>query len=70
MQTISLKFKQVIQERALFFVSGSILAVTVTDQYAPGKKNRFIGICILKEEHGLRAKFILRNIVDDLGMYY
>ena len=52
---------------ARVFFSGSIMAVTVADAYAPGKTNRFVGICIQRTGHGLRASFILRNIVDGLG---
>jgi len=50
------------------FYVGSILAVTVADINAPGKKNRFVGICIQKSGHGLRTNFHLRNIVDGLGV--
>ncbi|XP_023232897.1 39S ribosomal protein L19, mitochondrial-like [Centruroides sculpturatus] len=50
------------------FYVGSILAVTVSEPWSPGKTNRFVGICILREGHGLRASFILRNVVDHLGV--
>ncbi|XP_076276158.1 mitochondrial ribosomal protein L19 [Lasioglossum baleicum] len=46
------------------FYVGSILAVTYSEPHATGKVNRFVGICILREGCGLRASFILRNIVD------
>lgn len=52
---------------SFFYFTGSILAVTVADPYAPGKTNRFVGLCIDRSGYGLRAQFILRNIVDGLG---
>merc|ERR1712004_55412 len=50
------------------FYVGSVMAVTVSDPYAPGKKNRFVGICIQRGGHGLRAHFTLRNHVDGQGV--
>ncbi|MCL4128041.1 UNVERIFIED_CONTAM: hypothetical protein GTU68_004391 [Idotea baltica] len=50
------------------FYPGSILAVTVSDPNASGKTNRFVGICISRGGTGLRAWFILRNIVDNIGV--
>ena len=47
--------------------AGSILAVTVSDLYAPGKANRFVGICIRRDDYGLRHTFTLRNTIDGLG---
>lgn len=46
------------------FYVGSILAVTHSDIHAPGKSNRFVGICIYRQGSGLRASFMLRNVVD------
>ncbi|GIX70002.1 39S ribosomal protein L19, mitochondrial, partial [Caerostris darwini] len=46
------------------FYVGSVLAVTASDPYAPGKENRFVGICIGRTYEGLRASFTLRNTVD------
>ena len=46
------------------------MAVTVTDSFAPTKKNRFMGICIDRGDYGLKAWFILRNHVDGLGEFY
>lgn len=43
---------------------GSILAVTSMDKHSPNKTNKFVGICIKREGCGLRAKFILRNVID------
>ncbi|XP_037079989.1 39S ribosomal protein L19, mitochondrial-like [Pollicipes pollicipes] len=50
------------------FYVGSVLAVTVSDQQAPGKLSRFVGICILREGHGLRATMTLRNAIDQQGV--
>lgn len=50
------------------FYVGSILAVTYSDPHAPGKTNRFVGICIQRKGCGLRANFLLRNIIDNLGV--
>ncbi|CAL1285505.1 unnamed protein product [Larinioides sclopetarius] len=50
------------------FYVGSVLAVTASDPYAPGKQNRFVGICIGRTYTGLRATFTLRNIVDKQGV--
>jgi len=49
------------------FYVGSVLAVTVSDPNAPGKKNRFVGICIQRHRTGLRANFTLRNVIDGQG---
>lgn len=48
-------------------ISGSVLAVTVADKYAPGKSSRFVGICIDRSGQGLYHNFTLRNVVDDQG---
>lgn len=50
------------------FYVGSILAVTVSDSAAPGKQNRFVGICTQREGQGLRHQFTLRNVVDHQGV--
>lgn len=50
------------------FYSGSIMAVTVSDPNAAGKLSKFVGICIMREEVGLRASFTLRNIIDREGV--
>ena len=46
---------------------GSILKVTVSDQYAIGKVNEFVGICTERGGCGLRAWFTLRNVIDQQG---
>ncbi|XP_045779119.1 39S ribosomal protein L19, mitochondrial [Maniola jurtina] len=50
------------------FYVGSILAVTISDPHAQGKTNRFVGICIERKGCGLRAEFILRNVIDHQGV--
>lgn len=50
------------------FYVGSIVAVTSSDPHAAGKSNRFLGICICRERCGLRARFILRNVIDHQGV--
>ncbi|KAG1677009.1 39S ribosomal protein L19, mitochondrial [Nymphon striatum] len=50
------------------FYVGTIMAVTASDPYAPGRKNRFVGICISRSGYGLRANFILRNVIDSHGV--
>ncbi|KFM78856.1 39S ribosomal protein L19, mitochondrial, partial [Stegodyphus mimosarum] len=50
------------------FYVGSVLAVTASDPYAPGKETKFVGICIARTYNGLRATFVLRNVVDKQGV--
>ncbi|XP_015171748.1 PREDICTED: 39S ribosomal protein L19, mitochondrial isoform X2 [Polistes dominula] len=50
------------------FYVGSILAVTYTEPHAPGKVNKFVGICISRKGCGLRASFLLRNVIDNQGI--
>lgn len=50
------------------FYVGSIMAVTTADPHAPSKENRFVGICISRSGIGLRANFILRNMVNKQGV--
>lgn len=50
------------------FYVGSILAVTSSDPHSQGKTNRFVGICIDRDRTGLRARFILRNVIDNQGL--
>nr|CAG4635108.1 EOG090X0F2L [Alona affinis] len=50
------------------FYTGSVMAVTVADPNSPTKVTRFVGICIQRGGCGLRAWFILRNIVDRQGV--
>lgn len=50
------------------FYVGSVIAVTVSDPYSPTKNNKFIGLCIRRENYGLRHSFTLRNVIDGLGV--
>ncbi len=50
------------------FYVGSIMAVSVSDPYAPGKTNRFVGICTRRDGYQLRHTFTLRNVIDGLGV--
>ncbi|CAN7988576.1 unnamed protein product [Ixodes hexagonus] len=50
------------------FYVGNVLAVTVSDNNAPGKQNRFVGICIERCGVGLRHNFTLRNVIDHQGV--
>lgn len=50
------------------FYVGSIVAVTSSDPHSQGKTNRFVGICIDRMRRGLRANFILRNVIDHQGL--
>jgi len=66
-----LERREMMRRRAVLdvpeFYVGSVLAVTVSDLHAPGKKNCFVGICVQRIGHGLRANFTLRNVVDGEG---
>ncbi|KAH8295366.1 hypothetical protein KR018_010409, partial [Drosophila ironensis] len=50
------------------FYVGTIMAVTTSDPHAAGKSSRFVGICIHRDRCGLRAQFVLRNVIEHQGM--
>lgn len=50
------------------FYVGSVLRVTLSNFHQPDKTSTFVGICIQREECGLKATFILRNVIDNLGV--
>lgn len=50
------------------FYVGSIVAVTSSDPHSQGKTSRFVGICIDRDRRGLKANFILRNVIDHQGV--
>ena len=54
------------------FYVGSLMAVTVSDTACPhpNKLARFVGICIDRGGCGLRAWFILRNVVEGQGVEF
>lgn len=43
------------------------MAVTSSNQHAPNKATRFVGICIQRLGCGLRANFTLRNVIKQVG---
>ncbi|KAK9498704.1 hypothetical protein O3M35_003279 [Rhynocoris fuscipes] len=49
------------------FYVGTIMSVTSSNPHAASKTNKFVGICIQRRGCGLRANFVLRNVVDNLG---
>lgn len=49
------------------FYSGTIMAVTVSDQYAETKRSKFVGICIHRAGQLKSATFTLRNVIDGMG---
>jgi len=54
------------------FYVGSYMAVTVSDNCSPhpNKLSRFVGICIDRGGTGLRAWFILRNVIEGQGVEF
>lgn len=44
------------------------MAVTSSDPHAAGKTARFLGICIDRDRSGLRARFVVRNVIDHQGV--
>lgn len=44
------------------------MAVTSSDPHSIGKTTRFVGICIDRDRCGLRAFFVLRNVIDHQGI--
>lgn len=49
------------------FYVGSIMSVTSSNLHSASKSNKFVGICIHRKGCGLRACFVLRNVVENLG---
>lgn len=50
------------------FYVGSVLSVITSDPHSIGKTSKFVGLCIDRDRCGLRARFILRNVVDHQGI--
>lgn len=50
------------------FYVGSVLAVTCSDPHAPKRTNRFVGICIERDQRGLMHTFTLRNVIDGIAV--
>lgn len=51
-----------------FFTAGSYLAVTRADPYSPTGTTKFVGICIARRNKGLGSTFILRNVLNGVGV--
>ena len=49
------------------FYVGSIMAISIYDPAAVGKIHRFVGICVRRDNYGLKHTFTLRNVIDGLG---
>ncbi|XP_034253361.1 39S ribosomal protein L19, mitochondrial [Thrips palmi] len=50
------------------FYVGSVLRVSLSNFHQADKTSTFVGICIQRNECGLKANFILRNVIDNLGV--
>ena len=51
-----------------FFTPGSYLSVTRADPYSPSGETKFVGICIARRNNGLGSTFILRNVINGMGV--
>ena len=51
-----------------FFTAGSYLAVTRADPHSPTGTTKFVGICIARRNKGLGSTFILRNVINGVGV--
>ena len=51
-----------------YFTGGCYLSVTRTDLYSPTGVTKFVGICIARRNKGLGSNFILRNVIDGVGV--
>ena len=51
-----------------FFTAGSYLAVTRADPFSSTGTTKFVGICIARSNCGLGSTFILRNVIDGIGV--
>ena len=51
-----------------FFTAGSYLAVTRADPHSPTGTTKFVGICIARRNKGLGSTFILRNVINGMGV--
>lgn len=54
-------------DKIYYIFLGSIMAVSSSNQHAPNKSTRFVGICIQRLGCGLRANFTLRNVIKHIG---
>ena len=51
-----------------FFTAGSYLAVMRADPHSPTGTSKFVGICIARRNKGLGSTFILRNVLNGVGV--
>ena len=51
-----------------FFTPGSYISVTRADPYSPSGETRFVGVCIARRNNGLGSTFILRNVMNGMGV--
>ena len=51
-----------------FFTAGSYLSVVRADPYSPSGVTKFVGICIARRNKGLGSTFILRNVINGIGV--
>ena len=51
-----------------FFTPGSYLAVTQAYPHSPTGTTKFVGICIARRNKGLGSTFILRNVINGVGV--
>ena len=51
-----------------YFTSGSYLAVTRADPHSSTGTTKFVGICIARNNNGLGSTFVLRNVIDGIGV--
>ena len=51
-----------------YFTPGSYLSVTRADPYSPSGVTRFVGICIARRKNGIGSTFILRNVINGMGV--
>jgi len=71
LQRVDMLARREVVEVPEFYV-GTIMAVTISDATSPhpNKLSRFVGICIDRGGTGLRAWFIIRNVVDGQGIEF
>ena len=60
--------KRTSNTRIPFFTPGSYLSVTRADPYSPSGETKFVGICIARRSRGLGSTFILRNVINGMGV--
>lgn len=71
LQRVDMLARREVLEVPEFYV-GTVMAVTVSDAASPhpNKLSRFVGICIDRGGTGLRAWFIVRNVVEGQGIEF